>query len=528
MSSRGRGRGGRGRGARSPRPLPEVQIKEYDMSALNADADLENEDSIYINPKCTSFEDLIDDSYKHKIDAIQSIYMKGNIQHPSYIQTRAIPYLLENPPKSILAQASTGEGKTLAFILPMYLRVDLENPNIQAICVCPTRELIQQAYDWMMDVSALNRVTILELMRTEESKEGQEESKEGQEVSKEGQEVSKEGQEEAREEKSAQVIIGTPSQISKLPRDTLRSVKICVFDEADNIFNSEQHKHYAQRIINNIPDTSQVAFFSATYPKQVKIHLEHYISRDLIPITIQRKDQIGLINNVFTCCDRSEVDDLLIKALRSIQISSAFIFVSRKVDTEKYKNLLIQNGFTATVLTADLSSSQRDQNLKDFKEGKVKFLVTVNIFGRGIDIPSATHIFNIDLPVPEVIRRKVNQREVIRRFTDVDSYVHRAGRAGRFGKKGCAFTFVTSDRDFKSICLISRMLSAPFYEIKKEQIDNFEFRHEIDPQDVKNATKDMTDNDVKALANAIEEQPEEPAAEAEQPVDEAADAPVAE
>ena len=441
---RGR-RGGRQRGPRSGEQREVSMDKATDLSALNAQKTEENgpSEAAYLPMEEMGFEDLIQEGkFEKGSEIIQGIYSQGHSQ-PSKIQCQTIPLLTQTPPKSVLAQAPTGTGKTIAFLVPVFLRVKPDLNELQAICMAPTRELVLQTHDIFQKLTELCPLkTGIAINNYAEPPE------------------------------DVQVLFGTPVSVKKLAHNdaetkpNFTNVKIVIFDEADEIVKRDSSHHAAARfIIKHIPQTAQLGFFSATYSKDDKYFIERQ-GRDVQPITIPRTEQLIEKDNYFIRCKQDQVDSLLQKIINTISMESAYVYVARKSDTKHYVELFEKNGISAAALTSDINVDQRDATFKDFREGKIRVLVTVNAFARGLDNPDATHVFNIDLPIPIISKRKAkNGKEIRRIFDDVDSYVHRAGRAGRFGRKGIVISFIKRERDLRTLKAVSLFTKITIHEL---------------------------------------------------------------
>ena len=421
----------------------EVKMDKIENSeVLNVEGD---QDSSSLPIEDMTFEDIVNEKLPRGPEVIQGIYGLGYAR-PSKVQCQAIPLMLQTPPKSVLVQSPAGTGKTLAFIIPMNLRVDSDLPELQAICLEPTRELVIQSKNAFEKLSKYSKLNVAIAVKS-----------------------GKEAEAEAIPE-NVQVLFGTPASVSRLgnndegKKPNFAHLKLLVVDEADAIVGKETpHFKSVRFILKHIPLTCQLGFFSTTYSKQDIKYLERF-DRDLQHITIPLTEDNR--QHYFIQCTRDSVQSLFINMLKTIKMESAYVYVSRKDDTDVYVQLLRDNGFTAGKLTSELTADERDATMEQFQNGDIKFLVTVKAFSRGLDNPKVSHVFNIDLPIP--ILKNVHEGRGNRRkhlFDDVDSYVHRAGSAGRFGRKGVVITFSKNERDYRTLQSVSKCTGITLHEI---------------------------------------------------------------
>jgi len=331
----------------------------------------------------------------------------------------------------------------------MYLRVNQDLKELQSICICPTRELINQAKETFEKIFESKPLI-----------------------------VGCVGRDFPEPPRDVQVIFGTPAGVHRFIRNgddkiNLNHVKFLAIDEADQILDhTSTFCRNSWEIIKKIQDEkAQISCFSATYPNNIKKRLLNG-GYDFAEITLQRRsDQdILALTHVFMRVNPENVDNDLIKILNTIETGSFYVFVSSKEKTKQYAELLSKNGFAAGTLTSDMSGKDRDDTIDKFKKGEIKALVTTNAFSRGIDNPDATYVFSIDLPKPKNFPRKRDIKGSSKWIPDIDMYVHRSGRAARFGKKGVSFTFVKNEHDMWTIRNVSRKTGIVFREMKEEDI----------------------------------------------------------
>ncbi|MGE6257741.1 DEAD/DEAH box helicase [Heyndrickxia sporothermodurans] len=341
-------------------------------------------------------------------DIQQQLQLNGIIQ-PTPIQKETIPLLLDGA--DVIAQAQTGTGKTLAFILPILERVDTNNPNVQALVVTPTRELaLQITSELNYFTSKLKNVNALAVYG-------------GQDVA----------QQMKRLKGKIHIVISTPGRLlDHLRRETidLSQVSMLVLDEADQML----HLGFlpeVEEIIQALPTNRQTMLFSATMTKQVRSIAQNYMEKPVDirvehkKVTVEDIEQI-----VVETTDRAKQASLRMM-MDKHQPFLAIIFCRTKRRVSALIDALKGFGYNAEELHGDLSQAKREKVMKLFRDAKIQYLVATDVAARGIDVEGVTHVFNYDIP------------------HDVESYIHRIGRTGRAGEKGVAITFVApKDRSF--------------------------------------------------------------------------------
>jgi len=336
------------------------------------------------------------------------VLSRSGVKEPTPVQTRAIALLLEG--RDVMAQAQTGTGKTLAFLLPILERVDATNPAVQALILTPTRELAIQITSEAKKLAPTVGVNVLATYG-------------GQDVESQIKKLNR----------ATQVVVATPGRLlDHLRRGTvnLNQVAMLVLDEADQML----HLGFlpeVEQVMTQAAREHRTMLFSATMPGPIRALARRYM-RAPVEIQIQNKgvtlDEIAQV--VVETTDRAK-QDVLCQKLTEYNPYLALIFCRTKLRADLLYDALILRGFNADVLHGDLSQAKREQVMKRFREAKIQFLVATDVAARGIDVEGVTHVFNYDIP------------------HDVESYIHRIGRTGRAGQTGIAVTFVTpKDQEF--------------------------------------------------------------------------------
>lgn len=326
---------------------------------------------------------------------------ESGITRPTPVQVQTIPALLAG--KDVIAQAQTGTGKTLAFLLPMLEKIKVSGSHIQALIVTPTRELTLQITAEAKKLASLLDIKVLSVYG-------------GQDVD-----------EQIRKLKGhPQLVIGTPGRLlDHVRRKTLvlSGVTKLVLDEADQML----HMGFLAEVEEVIQLTSpkrQTMLLSATMPPKVRALAARYMTK---PADIQIKTANVTLDEIKQIIIELPEDSKLAKLCSMIEEAQpylAIVFCHTKERTKAVNTALLQRGYNCDELHGDLSQTKRTQVMKRFSQAKLQILVATDIAARGLDIEGVTHVFSYDIP------------------HDAESYIHRIGRTGRAGETGMAITFV--------------------------------------------------------------------------------------
>jgi ATP-dependent RNA helicase DeaD len=330
-------------------------------------------------------------------------------EKPSPVQAGVIPLALEE--YDVIGQARTGTGKTAAFAIPILERLDLRvrKAKPQALILTPTRELAVQVENEFRRMADPTTVSCCCLYG-------------GRPIKKQINQL----------EKGCHVVVGTPGRvIDHLNRGTLNIDQLwfVVLDEADRMLDIG-FRPDIERILRRCPQERQTMLLSATLPDPIRQLAKRYMYRPKV-INFSKDSLAGDTIEQFYLNVPGEMKyEILVKLLQREDPEQAIIFCRTKLGTERlYRKL-----FKAKVLEAvgtlhgDMSQGARDRMMKDFRSGKIRYLVATDVVGRGIDITNVSHIINYDIPELS------------------DDYVHRVGRTGRMGRQGVAFSLVTPEQ----------------------------------------------------------------------------------
>ena len=321
---------------------------------------------------------------------------------PSPIQAATIPPLLAG--RDVLGQAQTGTGKTAAFALPALARLDAVAGKPQALVLAPTRELaIQVAEAFQKYAHHIPGFHVLPIYG-------------GQGYGPQLQAL----------RRGVHVVVGTPGRvIDHLGRGSLdlSQLRVLVLDEADEMLRMGFIDD-VEAVLKKVPETRQVALFSATMPAQIKRIAQTYLRE---PVEVAIKAQTATAENIrqrFWMVSGINKLDALTRIMEAEPFDAMIVFARTKLGTEELADKLAARGFSAAAINGDIEQKTRERTIQKLKEGDIDVLVATDVAARGLDVERISHVLNYDIPY------------------DTESYVHRIGRTGRAGRKGEAILFV--------------------------------------------------------------------------------------
>ena len=330
-------------------------------------------------------------------------------EQPSPIQAQSIPIAVEG--KDMIGQARTGTGKTASFGIPMLQRINPKDKTLQAIVLCPTRELaIQSANEIRKLAKFLHGIKVLPIYG-------------GQEISKQIRSL----------KGGVQIVIGTPGRVmDHLRRHTLKpqTVDIVVLDEADEMLNMG-FREDIETILGQLPEERQTMLFSATMPKPILEIAKRYLHEPEIVKVIQKELTVPKIEQYYYEVNPRKKNEVLSRLLDMYDPSLSLVFCNTKRKVDELVADLKGRGYFAEGLHGDMKQSQRDRVMNSFRNGRTDILVATDVAARGIDVDDVEAVFNYDVP------------------QDDEYYVHRIGRTGRAGREGRAFTLVVGKEIYK-------------------------------------------------------------------------------
>ena len=343
-------------------------------------------------------------------------------KEPMPIQAEVLPILL-NQRTDLVGLAQTGTGKTAAFGLPLLQNIDASKRCVQALVLCPTRELCMQiSKDLLSYAKYMPEVMIVPVYG-------------GASIEQQFKALAK----------KPQIIVATPGRLQDMIRRNrvdFSNVQWMVLDEADEMLDMGFQED-VDAILEYMPDEKNILLFSATMPVEVEKILNHYM-KDPVRISIgQRNSGTSNVRHnyyLIRANDRYLALKRLIDYFPSIY---GIVFCRTKLETQEVADSLIHDGYNAASLHGDLSQAQRDLVMSHFRQGFTQILVATDVAARGLDVNNLTHVINYNLP------------------DDIDTYVHRSGRTGRADKTGICISLVHVKEKHK-VKAIEKQIKQPF------------------------------------------------------------------
>lgn len=331
-----------------------------------------------------------------------------DIFDPTPIQKLAIPEILKH--KDLLAEAQTGTGKTLSFLLPIFQDIELESTGIQAMIVTPTRELALQITEEANKLAFIKPLNILAAYG-------------GQDVNAQLHKL----------KNNIHIVIGTPGRIlDHIRRESLvlDKLKTFVVDEADQLFHIG-FKVELKEIIKNLPVSKQMLCFSATLSQRVNSFSMNYLN-DPVHVTAPR-EQVTL-DNISQCIiessGRKKMDEFE-KLLKIEKPTKAIIFCRSRKGAEALCNEMKEKGYSTESLHGGLTQAKREFNMKAFRDNNYTYMIATDVAARGLDVKGVSHVFNYNLP------------------DEPENYIHRIGRTGRANAEGKSFIIYTKKDELR-------------------------------------------------------------------------------
>ncbi|TYI87304.1 hypothetical protein E1A91_D04G126000v1 [Gossypium mustelinum] len=377
-------------------------------------------------------------------ELLKGLYVEMKFEKPSKIQAISLPMILTPPHLDLIAQAHNGSGKTTCFTLGMLSRVDPNLKAPQALCICPTRELAIQNLEVLRKMGKHTGITSECAIPMDSSNYIP--------INKRAPII-------------AQVVIGTPGTIKKwmsAKKLGVSNVKILVFDEADHMLAEDGFKDDSLRIMRDIEKMSshcQVLLFSATFSDTVKNFVSKIVKRDHNQLFV-KKEELSLESvKQYKVNVPDELSKVLVIKDRILEfgerLGQTIIFVRTRNSASMLHKALVEFGYDVTTIQGALNQAERDKIVKEFKDGLTQVLISTDLLARGFDQQQVNLVINYDLPV-----KHDNRVE-----PDCEVYLHRIGRAGRFGRKGAVFNLLCGDMDQMIISKIENHFDSKIAEV---------------------------------------------------------------
>ena len=326
----------------------------------------------------------------------------------------------------VIAQAQSGTGKTATFSVAILQRIDPNLKAVQALVLAPTRELAQQIQNVVVALGDYMNIQCHACIGGTNVREDM-----------------------ARLSDGAQVVVGTPGRVyDMINRRAFRTdhLKMFCLDEADEML-SRGFKDQMYEVFQLLPQDTQVVLLSATMPEDVLAVTKKFM-RDPVRILVKR-DELTLegIKQFFVAVEKEDWKfDTLCDLYDTLTITQAVIFCNTRRKVDWLTDRMRENNFQVSSMHGEMQQRERDAIMSEFRQGGSRVLITTDVWARGIDVQNVSLVINYDLP------------------TNRENYIHRIGRSGRFGRKGVAINFVTTE-DVKTLRDIEQYYSTQIDEM---------------------------------------------------------------
>jgi len=336
---------------------------------------------------------------------LRGVYAHG-FEKPSQIQTQSIPIILSG--KDVVAQAQSGTGKTGAFSIGNLCRIDESVSKIQSIIIVPTRELADQVFKIIKDLSSYTKITILKVIGGTNVGECQRDLN-----------------------KDPHIVVGTPGRILDMINKRnlpTQDIKMLTLDEADEIL-SQGFKDDIHDIIQMLSKDTQICLFSATLPDEILELTDKFMNEPHKVLVKKEALTLEGIQQFFVNVKHNDWKyDVITDLYDTINVGQCIIYLNSKNKIEEIYDKLNRDNFPVGYITGGRSVQERNDVMEQFRSGSLRILLSSDLLARGIDIQQLSLVINFDLP-----REK-------------ETYIHRIGRSGRYGRKGVAINLI-NDRE---------------------------------------------------------------------------------
>jgi len=345
----------------------------------------------------SSFEDLEIDN-----DILRGVFSYG-FENPSPIQKKGIVPFLKG--RDVIAQAQSGTGKTATFSLGVLGRLDIKSQTTQALVLAHTRELALQINNVFTQIGSYLKPTINISIKGLSINDNINELK-----------------------ANPQIVIGTPGRVLDMINKralNVRTLKMLVMDEADEML-SLGFIDQVKDIFRLMPEDIQVGLFSATMPDEF-FEITKKFMRDPVRILV-KSEQLTLegINQYYIDVEKNQYKfETLCELYSILTINQSIIYCNNKKVVDDLTFKMRENDFTVSYIHSNMFPKEREETMSEFRNGKTRVLISTDLLARGIDVQQVSVVINYDIP------------------SNIENYLHRIGRSGRFGRKGVAINLAT-------------------------------------------------------------------------------------
>lgn len=379
----------------------------------------------YVSIHSSGFKDFL-----LKPELLRAI-MDCGFEHPSEVQHECIPQAILS--MDVICQAKSGMGKTAVFVLATLQQLESVDGQVSVLVMCHTRELafqISKEYERFCKYMPAVKVGVFFG---------------GVGIKKD---------EETIKKNCPHIVVGTPGRILALARAgtlNLKHIKHFVLDECDKMLEQIDMRADVQEIFKMTPHDKQVMMFSATLSKEVRPVCKKFM-QDPMEVFVDDETKLTLhgLRQHYCKLNDNEKNRKLFELLDALEFNQVVIFVKAVQRCVALSQLLVEQNFPAIAIHRAMTQEERLSRYQQFKNFQKRILVATNLFGRGMDIERVNIVFNYDMP------------------EDSDTYLHRVARAGRFGTKGLAITFVSDEADVKILNTVQERFEVNITELPDE------------------------------------------------------------
>ncbi|KAI4523666.1 DEAD-domain-containing protein [Schizophyllum commune Loenen D] len=435
-------------------PAPEPQQTDlleptHDVQVTLADPTVDADSPLY---SVKNFEEL----GLHQ--SLRDGLMAMGFNRPSKIQERALPMLLRDPPTNFIGQSQSGTGKTAAFVLTMLSRINPDLQSTQAICIAPSRELARQIMSVVALMGKFTKITTEFAIREDNGPP-------------------------TKHKVNAHLVVGTPGTMALylqkriINKDT---IKVFVVDEADQMIAQDGLGDHTTRVKSLLGSPGQpgnlryqTILFSATFNDNVRQFADRF-APNANKIELKKEEvNVGTIKQFFLdCASKQDKYDKLVMLYNILTVGQSIIFCQYRQEADNIAQRMIKEGHKVAALHGAKDGSERDQIIDRFREGHEKVLITTNVIARGIDILQVNMVVNYDLPL--MSERDKNRYSSNNDKPDLETYIHRIGRTGRFGRRGISISFVHDQRSYDLMKVLEREMGREIQAIPTKDKDEGE------------------------------------------------------